>query len=139
MSLSDRGLTCLAGDVLYILVGQEGESACVHNGVETREGLCSQMVNITFSFSSSWGSLQGTEQHHDRSRRWVEARQSPGKFVISIEAALLYKPYSASLFITNVREPLLVLEKNWLLIFHLTLIETKIPKIQEIPHWRQFT
>ena len=47
--------------------------------------------------------------------------------------------YSASLFITNVREPLLVLEKNWLLIFHLTLIETKIPKIQEIPHWRQFT
>ena len=32
------------GDVLYVLVGQEGESACVHNGVETREGLCSQMV-----------------------------------------------------------------------------------------------
>ena len=34
------------GDILYVLVGQEGESACVHNGVETREGLCSQMVII---------------------------------------------------------------------------------------------
>ena len=34
------------GDVLYVLVGQEGESACVHNGVETREGLCSQMVKF---------------------------------------------------------------------------------------------
>ena len=33
------------GDVLYILVGQEGESACVIEGVETREGLCSQMVS----------------------------------------------------------------------------------------------
>merc|ERR1719336_2380443 len=51
------------GDIIYVLVGQEGESACVHNGVETREGLCSQM---------------GTEPHHERSRRWVEARQSPG-------------------------------------------------------------
>ena len=26
------------------MVGQEGESACVIEGVETREGLCSQMV-----------------------------------------------------------------------------------------------
>ena len=34
------------GEVLYVLVGQEGESACVHNGVETREGLCSQMVRV---------------------------------------------------------------------------------------------
>ena len=33
------------GEVLYILVGQEGESACVIEGVETREGLCSQMVS----------------------------------------------------------------------------------------------
>ena len=38
----------VAGDILYVLVGQEGESACVHNGVETREGLCSQMVCIQF-------------------------------------------------------------------------------------------
>ena len=33
-----------AGDTLFILVGLEGESACVIDGVETREGLCSQMV-----------------------------------------------------------------------------------------------
>ena len=36
------------GDILYVLVGQEGESACVHNGVETREGLCSKMVNYLY-------------------------------------------------------------------------------------------
>ena len=36
----------VTGDTLYILVGQEGESACVIDGVETREGLCSQMVSI---------------------------------------------------------------------------------------------
>ena len=32
---------------LYFLVGQEGESACVINGVETREGLCSQQGELT--------------------------------------------------------------------------------------------
>ena len=40
----------MSGDVLYVLAGQEGESACVHNGVETREGLCSQMVRLETKF-----------------------------------------------------------------------------------------
>merc|ERR1719323_1848555 len=44
------------GEVLYVLVGQEGESACVHNGVETREGLCSQM---------------GIEEY--RAKRWAKS------------------------------------------------------------------
>merc|ERR1719336_2798477 len=44
------------GDILYVLVGQEGESACVHNGVETREGLCSQV---------------GTDDDY-RAKRWAE-------------------------------------------------------------------
>lgn len=54
----------LSGDVLYVLVGQEGESACVHNGVETREGLCSQMVGkhfnlhwFTFQHYKEWNKL----------------------------------------------------------------------------------
>merc|ERR1719447_965655 len=58
---SSHGATLLAimelhkGEVLYILVGQEGESACVIEGVETREGLCSQM---------------GLDDY--RAKRWVE-------------------------------------------------------------------
>ena len=32
-------------------MGQEGESACVIEGVETREGLCSQMVSWIYKDS----------------------------------------------------------------------------------------
>ena len=39
-------------------MGQEGESACVIEGVETREGLCSQMVMIRLKVKISDGDNQ---------------------------------------------------------------------------------
>ena len=52
-------------------MGQEGESACVHNGVETREGLCSKMDQ---GMDDQTRSRRGLSQNDDlgarkRSRR----------------------------------------------------------------------
>jgi hypothetical protein len=50
-----------AGDRLFILVGQEGQSACVIQGVESRDGLCAMQVS-----SLVWG---------DQSRERLSAMQ----------------------------------------------------------------
>ena len=62
------------------MVGQEGESACVIEGVETREGLCSQMVRIVevrilihihgIDKSDAHIGSKGLDDY--RAKRWVE-------------------------------------------------------------------
>lgn len=49
-------LYCL-GDVLYVVVGQEGQSACVVQGVESKHGLCSFQEVLSGHFNSSFHSV----------------------------------------------------------------------------------
>jgi len=39
-----KTLSVISGDRLFVLVGQEGQSACVIQGVESRDGLCAMQV-----------------------------------------------------------------------------------------------
>jgi len=78
------------GDILYILVGQEGESACVINGVEIREGLCSQMGFDDYR-TKRWAESANQESEEDNVKK--KGRRKERKRMRKLNSKILRSNY----------------------------------------------